>query len=113
MQRESAKWLEDVLIAGNDVESFLKDRSVEDYAEDRLLQAAVERKLFIIGEAVTQLCSLFPDVAEKLPGTRDIVAFRNRLAHAYFVLDHSRVYDIAKTDLASLLPEVRKALDQG
>lgn len=68
----------------------------------------VERKLFVVGEAVAQLRKGFPEVAAHLPDTREIVGFRNLLAHGYFALDHRRVFDIATASLPRLIEEARK-----
>lgn len=70
----------------------------------------VERKLFVVGEAMSQLRSHFPEVAQDLPEVREIVGFRNVLAHGYFALDHRRVYDIATSSLSELLAEAESVL---
>ncbi|GIK32937.1 MAG: DUF86 domain-containing protein [Armatimonadetes bacterium] len=70
----------------------------------------VERKLFVVGEAMSQLRSHFPEVAQDLPEVREIVGFRNVLAHGYFALDHRRVYDIATSPLPELLAEAESVL---
>lgn len=70
----------------------------------------VERKLFVVGEAMSQLRSHFPEVAQDLPEVREIVGFRNVLTHGYFALDHRRVYDIATSSLPELLAEAESVL---
>lgn len=103
MQRDAGKWLEDIDTAGHDALEFLEGKSQEDYVADKALRAMVERKLYIVGEAVTQLKNVYPEVAIVLPDLREIVGFRNLLAHGYFALDHRRVYDIALSSLPTLL----------
>lgn len=103
MQREAAKWVEDILTHGQDAIEFLDGKTQIDYVTDKALRAMVERKLFIVGEAVSQLRNQFPQVAAALPETREIVGFRNLLAHGYFALDHSRVFDIATFSLPELI----------
>jgi len=111
MQRDPDKWLEDILTAGNDALEFLDGKTQNDYVTNKALRAMVERKLYIVGEAVTQLKKEFPEVAQGLPDVRDIVRFRNFLAHGYFALDHRRVFDIATASLPSLLIAVGIAID--
>ncbi|MCC7229631.1 MAG: DUF86 domain-containing protein [Fimbriimonadaceae bacterium] len=110
MRRDAGKWLEDDLTEGADALEFLEGKTQEDYLADKGLRAMIERKLFVVGEAVSQLCAHFPDVAHSPPDTREIVGFRNLLAHGYFALDHRRVYDIATSSLPALLPEAERAL---
>jgi len=112
MRRDAGKYLEDILTEGSDALEFLEGRSQEDYLADKGLRAMVERKLFVVGEAMSQLRNHFPDVAQDLPDVREIVGFRNLLAHGYFALDHRRVYDIATGLLPELLTRVEEALSR-
>lgn len=105
MSRDPGKWLEDILTEGRDALEFLAQKSPEDYLADKALRAMVERKLFVVGEAVSQLKNQFPEVAGMLPDVREIIGFRNLLAHGYFALNHRRVYDIALSSLPVLLAE--------
>ena len=62
---------------------FTAGRSFDEYGQDELLRADVERQFEIIGEALTQLRNGDPETAERVPDLRRIVAFRNILAHGY------------------------------
>jgi uncharacterized protein with HEPN domain len=110
MRRDAGKWLEDILREGDDALEFLEGRTEADFLADKGLRAMVERKLFVVGEAVSQLRNQFPEVAAGLPDTREIVGFRNLLAHGYFALDHRRVFDIANSALPNLLKKVEELL---
>lgn len=46
-------------------------------------------------------------MAEKIPNFREIIAFRNILAHGYAVIDYARVWRVVKDDL----PGLRAALN--
>lgn len=67
-------------------------------------QSAVERQLAIIGEAVNKLQREFPDMS--LNHTHQIIAFRNRLIHAYDSIDNSIVWSILQRHLPSLKNEI-------
>ncbi|MCH8979219.1 MAG: DUF86 domain-containing protein [Armatimonadetes bacterium] len=110
MRRDPATWLEDILTHGREALTFIEGKSEADYVADRGLQAMVERKLFIVGEAVSQIGSVFPEIGAQLSDKREIVGFRNLLAHAYFALDHKRVYDIARNSLPALVDEAERLL---
>jgi uncharacterized protein with HEPN domain len=66
--------------------------------------------LEVCGEAMNSLYRIAPAVAEKIPHARDIIGFRNILAHGYAELDHNKVYNIAITDAPALLRAVQDAL---
>jgi len=108
MRRDSGKWLEDIVTNGKDALEFLEGKTAEEYVESKALRAMVERKLYVVGEAVTQIKNEYPDVATQLPKVSDIVRFRNFLAHGYFAIDHQRVYDIALNSLPELIEAAEK-----
>jgi uncharacterized protein YutE (UPF0331/DUF86 family) len=51
-----------------------------------------------------------PAVAATIPHARDIIGFRNILAHGYAELDHNKVYNIAIAHAPQLLLAVQEAL---
>ncbi len=77
MTERGKKYLSDIQIAIELIESFIKDiQSFESYEEDLKTQSAVERQLGIIGEAVNKFKQECPD--EVLENTSQIIGFRNR-----------------------------------
>jgi uncharacterized protein with HEPN domain len=62
-------------------------RSFEDYLADDVLRWAVERRLMIVGEALTVLRRIAPGTAARIPGLPQIIAFRNILVHGYAGVD--------------------------
>ncbi len=58
------------------------------------------------------LYKVAPAVAAKIPHSRDIVGFRNILAHGYSEIDHNKVYDIAGGHAPAPLAAVREALKE-
>lgn len=76
---------------------------LETYRNAEIVRAAVERKLMIVGEALSQLAKIAPEIAQQLPEWRAIIAFRNIIVHGYRTLDHARVHDIVQNKLPQLL----------
>ena len=76
--------------------------NVAAYITDAQAQAAVERKFEIIGEAVNRLHRLCPDLAERIPRMRNIIGFRNILAHGYEHVVPELVWDYAQNYLPQL-----------
>ncbi|MCY1381168.1 hypothetical protein D9M69_690440 [compost metagenome] len=55
------------------------------------MQAAVERKFEVIGEALNQLAKLDPSLAARIADLPQIVAFRNQLIHGYATVNPTTV----------------------
>ena len=108
--RDPGVYLEDIEHYAAAAIRFTAGLNLEQYLADEKTRAAVERVLEICGEAMNQLYRIAPTFAETIPHARDIVGFRNILAHGYAELDHNKVYNIAITDAPALLRAVREAL---
>jgi uncharacterized protein with HEPN domain len=109
MTDRSKKYLSDIVIAINLIEDFTK--GVTDFAmyeADLKTQSAVERQLAIIGEALKQFKKL--ELAIEIQNAKQIIAFRNRLFHAYDNLDNSIVWAILNRHLKPLKIEVERLL---
>jgi uncharacterized protein with HEPN domain len=77
-----------------------------------LVQAAVERKFEVIGEALNQLTKLDAAMATQLPDLPQIVAFRNQLIHGYATVKPSTVWTIAQNSLPGLITVVQALLGE-
>jgi uncharacterized protein with HEPN domain len=88
-------------VAGLTFAAFLDDDRTRD---------AVIRNIEVIGEAAKGIPD---DVAAKVPGVewRKIRGMRDVLAHAYFGVDPSVVWDVATTKIEELEAAVRKMLE--
>jgi uncharacterized protein with HEPN domain len=111
-QRDPGVYLEDIEYYAGAAVRFISTYSLEQYLADEKTRAAVERVLEICGEAMNALYKVAPTVAGKIPHSRDIVGFRNILAHGYAEIDHNKVYDIAVRHAPALLAAVREALKE-
>jgi uncharacterized protein with HEPN domain len=107
MPRELALYLTDIVKAGEDILRFTNGMTFEDYLQDDLVRAAVERKFSIIGEALNQALSYYPALQGKINQERDIVAFRHRVMHGYFSINDALVWSISRTGLLELIAEVQ------
>jgi uncharacterized protein with HEPN domain len=101
--RDPRAYLWDVAEAARAIQGFLSGLDAQSYESSALVTAAVERKFEIIGEALNQLAKLEPVLAARIPELSKIVAFRNQLIHAYAVVDHQVVWNIAQQSLPPLL----------
>jgi uncharacterized protein with HEPN domain len=112
MTEKSLKYLSDILLAIELIEEFTS--SINDftiYYSDRKTQSAVERQLAIIGEALNKFYQNESSI--KIENDKQIIAFRNRLVHAYDSIDNSIVWAIIKKHIPQLKEEVKKIIQEG
>jgi len=79
---------------------------LDEYENNPMLRAAVERNFEVIGEALSQALKFFPQIAGRLTDEQKIIAFRNRLIHGYATVRHALVWDIGQTGLPRLQDEI-------
>lgn len=112
MQRDPRAFLWDVREAGVAIQSFTARMDAAAYAGNALVQAAVERKFEIIGEALNQLAKQDVAMASRIADLRLIVAFRNQLIQGYATISSGTVWTIAQDALPALLATVQGLLDE-
>ena len=92
------------------VESFMKDRSIEDLSNDAMLRFAVVKQLEVIGEAASRITSetlaTEPEVAWK-----QVVLMRHVLVHDYYRIDVHTVWSTVTNDLGPLKPAILRLLN--
>jgi uncharacterized protein with HEPN domain len=103
MRRDHRAYLWDARRAAEAIADFTRGKSYEAFAQDLLLRSAVERQFEIIGEALSQLARSDPDIAEKIPDLRRIIAFRNILVHGYAAIDRELVWRVVQENLPQLM----------
>ena len=108
--RDPAVYLEDIEHHAEAALRFMDGCSLEQYLADDKTRAAVERVLEICGEALKQLLQVDGELGQQIPHARDIIGFRNILAHGYAVIDHALVYGVVRDHVPALLVAVRQLL---
>lgn len=105
MEREINVWLSDILVAIEEIESFLPEKKIfEEFTKDIKTKRAVERNLEIIGEATQRILSVSPDV--NISASRKIVDTRNRIIHGYDTVSDEIIWSIILRDLPLLKQEI-------
>ncbi len=112
MQLEAKKYLYDVQQATRRLTEFTAGKDFNDYQQDPMLRAAVERQFEIIGEALGQLAKLDRTIAARISEHSRIIAFRNILIHGYADIDDQLVWDIVQTKVPVLNREVEALLKE-
>ena len=109
MPHSLAKYFEDILLQISLIEEFTKAAAdFHQYESNITLQYAVERALGIIGEALNKARKIDPTVA--ISHTREIIALRNIMVHAYDSVNNAVVWSILQNHLPQLKQEVRALL---
>jgi len=111
-KRDSLLFLEDILDGIKRIEAYTT-QGKDEFLSNPIIQDATLFRLQTIGEAVNQLS---PETKAKYPEIpwRDIVDFRNLLAHRYWRIDLSVVWAILKPDgdLAALKIAVYQLIEE-
>lgn len=112
MRDEILKHLYDIKEAALAIFRFVRGKTFEDYEQDELLRSGVERKFEIIGEALNRIRKDDPTMLGKIRENRNIMSFRNILAHGYDSIDDGIVWGIIEEDLVDLLEDVEKLIGE-
>lgn len=109
MTDKGRKYLSDVLNSIDHILTFTNDLTAFDqYKNNFLIQAAVERHLSIIGEAINK----FLKESEKndLSNAKQLISLRNRLIHSYDNVDDRIIWTIIKRHILPLKEEINKKI---
>jgi uncharacterized protein with HEPN domain len=101
--------LRHMLDAAEDAIGFSAGRQRQDLDQDRMLVLSLVKSIEIIGEAASRVSAATQEEIPSLPWA-DIIGMRNRLIHAYYDVDHDRVWDTISTDLPELIDSLRRYL---
>lgn len=103
MPPDSRKWLWDAAEAAQTILRFSAGKTFDDFRDDDLLRAAIERHFIVLGEALGKLRQTDRDTANRLPDLDRAVAMRNLLVHAYAEVDEAIVWGVVTGSLPALL----------
>lgn len=106
MDREIKKFLEDILCAVDEIESFLSQYPAryDVFCSTPILIRAVQMNIAVIGEATNRLLKLRSDIP--ITNARKIVNTRNYVIHGYDSLRYEILWAILIKDLPLLKAEV-------
>jgi uncharacterized protein with HEPN domain len=101
-EERDPKLLWDILDAAKAIQSFTRGVMWIQYSTSDLLQAAVERKLEIIGEASRGVSTTFREAHPEIPW-RMIIAQRNVIAHEYGEIKQEKLWLVATESIPELI----------
>ncbi len=80
-------------------------RQGSDLETDRMLQLALTRLVEIVGESASRISATTREKHPEIPWP-DILGMRNRLVHAYDVLNLDLLWDTIETDFPPLIADL-------
>ena len=109
MSKLPEEYLKHILDEINYLVSTSEGLSEENFSQDPTLQRAFTRSLEIIGEAVKNLPGEFRESNNSIDW-KSIAGMRDRLIHGYFGIDYQIVWDVIKTEIPKLAPQIQKLI---
>lgn len=96
--------------AAREALAFTAGKSLAEFTEDRMLALAVLKSIEIVGEAASRVSEETRRLLPDLPWSQ-MVGIRHRLVHAYFDVDHERVWTTVQDDLDPLAATLDRFLE--
>ncbi|MSO45220.1 MAG: DUF86 domain-containing protein [Acidobacteria bacterium] len=110
MSRDPLLYVADVVAAGEAILRYIDGVTFEAFAANDEKRAAVERQVFVIGEAAARLPDEWKQRRPEVPW-RKIVGLRDLLAHGYWVIDAEELWDVARNKVPEFVANLRPLLN--
>ncbi len=105
MEIEIKKYLLDISESIQSIEDYLGEkRDFNIYLSDKMLRRAIEREFEIIGEAMSRIEKLNPNI--EISSKKQIINMRNRVIHGYDKIDDEIVWGTIVRHLPVLKVEI-------
>ncbi len=102
MSRDPRILLQQVDEAAAEIEQYVDGLDYAEFSGHRMMQGSVKYNFIVIGEALNRLGQISPGLANRIPELRQIVDFRNQMAHGYHQVELDEVWDAAVNHLPDL-----------
>lgn len=109
MIRTPRLYICDILESIEKIQRYILNLTFEEFVNSPMVRDAVARNFEIIGEAGSRVPEELQDRYPQVPWFK-MKAIRNIMAHEYFRVDLSIVWETATVDLPQLLPPIQKIL---
>jgi len=106
MDERLLKWLHDIKIAIDEIESYFEDhpKTFDEYQNNTLLKRAIERNLEIIGEAINRILKFNENIP--ISNAKNIIGLRNQIIHSYDNISDEYLWGVIVKHLPVLKSEV-------
>lgn len=104
-------WLFDIKSSIEEIESYFPSgKDFQQYHEDLKTKRAVERNIEIIGEAMSRILKVNPEIT--ISNSRKIVDARNKIIHGYDEISDDVIWGIVINNLPLLKSEIENLLPE-
>jgi len=110
-KRDYRDYVQDIIDAINDLETFTKDMKVGDFVKDRKTVNAVIRSIEIIGEAAKKIPESIRRKNISIPWKK-MTGMRDKLIHEYFGVDLETLWEVTNNDIPPLKPLIQNVLEE-
>jgi uncharacterized protein with HEPN domain len=110
LSRDASLRIEDALAAAEEAYALVADLDLAGFLADRKVCLAVERLLFVMGEAMARLSPEYQAAHRELPW-REAIGLRNQLAHGYFSIEAAILWRTVREDLPPFITQLKTLLD--
>ncbi len=112
MNKDDLVFVTHILESIEHIEEFTKGMTKSDFLRSEMVQAAVIRKLEIVGEATKNIKRTFRKKYLEIPW-ENMAGMRDKLIHDYMGVDLKIVWVVVKKELPSLKKQVQHILEEG
>lgn len=109
MSRDVRAFLDDMVEAGTRMLAFTDGMSFEEFQADERTKSAVEREIFVMGEAAKNVPAAIRDAHPAVPW-REMAKMRDFLGHSYFNVEPRIVWEVATQKAAGVVVVVQAIL---
>lgn len=104
-ERSDVAFLWDMLDSARAIQEFTRGMNEGGYHSDPKTQAAVERKIEIIGEASRRVSEAFKDDHPEIPWKK-IVGQRHHLTHEYWEIEDPLIWEVVTRHIPELIEKL-------
>jgi len=113
MKHDPFVCVEDAIKACELIIKFAEGIEIEQYFTDLKTKAAVEREFEILGEALNRIKKIDVQLLDHIDNWREIIGFRNVIAHGYDVVEDEIVWDSIQNNIPVLLAQLNQIIKKG
>lgn len=108
MDERILKWIFDIKIAIDEIDSFIESNAKDflKYKNNLMLKRAVERNLEIVGEALNRILKQDANYQNKITNSKAIISLRNQVIHSYDNISDENIWAILTKHLPLLKSEI-------
>jgi uncharacterized protein with HEPN domain len=111
MKREIGDYIQDILEAMTNADSFVENMSYDEFIQDTKTVYAVLRAIEVIDEATKNIPNEIRKKHPEIPW-KDMAGMRDKLIHEYFGVNIERVWLTVKDDIPRIKPLIKKILEE-